>query len=157
MGTKEKPPTKPSNYELLEKKQDRGSKVEVARAFDDAVFEQIKMAEAETGQKLRPGSYFKILDKDKDGVLTRGESAAVDELFGTSGPPARDCHPSMLRCHPSTRCLPCCCCHSVCACRCRHDGGRADRDHRCNQREDYLRAVQGRRAGRLQALRKGAE
>eukprot|EP01052_Picozoa_sp_SAG31_P012530 SAG31_NODE_735_length_12488_cov_7.086044_4_plen_82_part_00 len=56
-----------------------------AVAFDEAVFDQIRQAEAESGQKLRPGAYFKILDKDGNGVLERGESDAVDELFQTSG------------------------------------------------------------------------
>eukprot|EP01051_Picozoa_sp_SAG22_P016710 SAG22_NODE_2414_length_2601_cov_1.437650_2_plen_390_part_00 len=81
---KPKPPAKPSQWDLMAKKADKQAEVEEARAFDDAVFDQIRQAEVETGQKLRPGAYFKILDKNQNGVLELGESPAVDELFATA-------------------------------------------------------------------------
>lgn len=78
-----KAPLKATQWDLENKKKQKKAETDKVRSFDEAVFEQIRVAEMESGQKLRPGAYFKILDKNGNGVLERGESAAVDELFAT--------------------------------------------------------------------------
>jgi hypothetical protein len=57
------------------------------RAFDEAVADQIRTAEMNSGNKIRPGAYYKMLDTNGNGMLERGESAAVDELLASAGHP----------------------------------------------------------------------
>ena len=57
--------------------------VDKVQRFDDAVASRIEQQSAFGGKKpgLRTGAYFKRLDTNRDGVLQRGESDEVDQLF----------------------------------------------------------------------------